>query len=223
MCRLGLVLAVAALMAAPALAQRGGRGGMFGGAPGVGQLINNKGVQEELKMTPDQVTKAGEGMRSVFEKFRDDFGRFQEMSQEERAALQKKMNDETQKAAADILKPEQTKRLKQIQLQVEGPQAFANADVVTSLKLKDDQKDKIKTINQDVTKDRQEIFQGARAGGFDPNAFQEMQKKIATLNKEAMGKIALILTPEQKKTWEEMTGKPFDYKPEFGQRRGRGN
>jgi hypothetical protein len=49
---------------------------------------------------------------------------------------------------------------------------------------------------------------------------QEMQKKVAAVNKEAMGKISSVLTPEQKKTWEGMTGKAFEYNPALGQRRG---
>jgi hypothetical protein len=222
MCKVGLVLGVAVVLAAPALAQRGQRG--FGGG-GFGQvsglvLIGNKGVQEELKMTPDQVTKATELRTKSFEQF----GTLRDLQGDERTAAMRKMNEENSKAVAAILKPEQTKRLKQIELQQAGTVAFANPEVVAGLKLSDDQKEKIKTISEDSAKDMREIFSGARGAFGDQAAMQEMQKKIAAARKEAVGKISSVLNADQKKAWAEMLGKEFDYKPEpFGGRRGRGN
>ena len=39
---------------------------------------------------------------------------------------------------------------------------------------------------------------------------KKIQEIRAETNKEAMA----VLTDDQKKTWEEMTGAPFEYKPE---------
>ena len=68
-----LVLGVAVLLAVPALAQPprggGGRGDMGGGAA---MLLLSKGVQDELKLTVDQVEKARDAVAKIQEKHKDD-------------------------------------------------------------------------------------------------------------------------------------------------------
>ncbi|HMC90517.1 MAG TPA: hypothetical protein VKI17_13265, partial [Gemmataceae bacterium] len=61
---------------------------------------------------------------------------------------------------------------------------------------------------------------------FQPGGDQaEARKKMAAVQKETMEKITAVLTDDQKKTWKEMTGEPFEYKPDpgegFGGRRGK--
>ena len=43
-----------------------------------------------------------------------------------------------------------------------------------------------------------------------PTPGAENQKKMAKLAREAMGQIEEVLTDDQKKTWKEMVGEPFD-------------
>src|SRR5438874_492820 len=93
-----------------------------------------------------------------------------------------------------------------------GPGFFVNnKGVQKELKLTDDQKDKIKTINDDARQEGQSIHEAA-AGDF-----QEMQKKMAALNKETMEKVSGVLTDDQKKAWKDLTGEPFEFKPDPGQ------
>jgi hypothetical protein len=216
-----LALGLAALLASPALAQgqrKGGfgrGGGMFGGPGG---LVSNKSVQKELKLTDDQAKKATEAVQAVREKHQEEFQGLRDLSPEERGEkmreLTKTMNDEQMKALADILNADQIKRLKQISLQARGNQAFADAEVQKDLKLTDDQKDKIKTINEDFGQEMRSLFQ---SGGD----FQENQKKMASMRKEAMDKVVAVLTDDQKKAWKDMTGEPFEVKFEAGQFGGR--
>ena len=49
----------------------------------------------------------------------------------------------------------------------------------------------------------QSLFQGG--GDREENA-----KKFAEMRKDTMEKITGVLTADQKKTWKEMTGEPFD-------------
>ena len=72
------------------------------------------------------------------------------------------------------------------------------------LKLTDEQKGKIKDINEESGKKMRELFQG----GFG----EETQKKLADLRKDSMEKASGVLTADQKKSWQEMTGKPFEVK-----------
>lgn len=233
--KMTLVLGLAALVASPALAQggrggRGGRGGgMFGGGGGAA-LLMQKAVQDELKVTEDQLTKVQGVQAKVREKFQDDFGRMADMSQEERTALFQKIAAETTKEVNAVLNPEQQKRLKQLQVQQEGALAFVNnEDLTKALKLNDEQKEKLKTIADDFTKDAAAFggFGGGRGAGgrrgggggggggrgaFDPAQMEENFKKREALRKEAVGKSVAVLSADQKKTYEDMTGKAFEFK-----------
>jgi Spy/CpxP family protein refolding chaperone len=220
--KVGLAVGLGLMLTAQAWSQqRGGRG--FGGGPGgPGMLAQNKSVQQELKLSDEQVKKIGEALTQVREKHQEEFQNFRDLSEEERTALRKKVNDETSKELASILTPDQMKRFKQIELQQRGVGGLLEEDVEKALKLTDDQKDKIKTINEDAQKERRSLFQAARqGGGGGGGGFAEVGKKMAALNKESMDKAMAVLTPEQVTTYKEMTGTPFDVKFEFG-RGGRG-
>jgi Spy/CpxP family protein refolding chaperone len=216
-----LVFVLAGGLASPAFGQppfRGGRGGGFGGP---GMLLQNTGVQKELKLTDEQIQKIKDVTQKIQEKHKDDFAALAKVDQQERREkfqeLFKTIGEETEKGLADVLKPEQSKRLKQISLQQRGSQAFNEEDVQKTLKLTDDQKDKIKTLNEDAGKEMREIFQNAQGN------LREAGEKAAALRKETMEKVMALLTDEQKKAWKDMTGEPFEVRFEgggFGGRRG---
>jgi Spy/CpxP family protein refolding chaperone len=229
-----LVLSLAGLLAGPALAQRGqGRGGR-GGFGGPDALALNPSVQKELNLSEDQIQKIKDVTQSIRDKHKDESDAVRNLQGDERREknqeLRKKISEETNQALAGILKPEQSKRLKEITLQQRGPQAFNDPEVQKGLNFTEDQKDKIKTINEDAAKDMRELFpqgggrRGAGGGAGDQAAFKELMTKAAAIRKETMDKITSVLTEDQKKTWKEMTGQPFEVKYEApqGGRRGRG-
>ncbi len=192
-----------------------GRGG-FGFGPGM--LIRNEGVQKELKLDGDQIEKATAAVQKVQDKHADDRAKLQDLEGQERfekmMALNQAISAETMKALEDVLKPEQIKRLKQIQLQQRGVDAFTDPEVEKALKLTSEQKEKIKTIAGDAAAQRRELFQPG--GGAD---FQEMQKKMAALQKTAMENVSALLHADQKQAWKDMIGQPFEV--QFPGRRGR--
>ncbi len=197
--RLGQItaaLVVVALASGPARAQqRGGGGGGFGGGPMF--LLNQKSVQEELKLTDDQVKK----IKELSDKQRESFRGLRDLSQEER---RKKMTENTkanEKAVAEILKPAQVKRVKQISLQQRGAGALRDAEVAKSLNLTDEQKDKLKTI--------QEETRAVRGTGQRGDRSEEAQKKRAEARKATNEKLMGVLTAEQKTKLKELMGEPF--------------
>ncbi len=222
--KVALVLGLAFLLTVPAAAQqrqrgqgRGGRGG-FGGFGGVGQLLSNEGVQKELKLDAGQVEKATAAVQKVREKHQDEMTKLREEGPDARdkmMALNQTISTETMKELDTILKPDQIKRLKQLQLQQRGVQAFADPEVEKALKLTNEQKEKVKTIASDSQTQMRELFQPG--GGAD---FQEMAKKRAALQKESMDRIASVLTAEQKQTWKDLVGQPFEFQFQQGRRRG---
>jgi Spy/CpxP family protein refolding chaperone len=202
-----LAFGVVALMAAPSWAQ--GRG--FGGGGGGGaMLLSNKGVQQEIKVTDEQAKKLDAFAQDMMEKNRERFSGLRDLSADERRAkmqdLTKTMNAEIKKGLVDILKPEQTKRFEQIQLQTMGYNAFNMPNVQEGLKLTAEQKTKFTELGTATGQEMREIMQGA---GDDREA---AMKKSTELRKSATEKAMALLTDDQKKTWKEMTGIPFEVK-----------
>jgi hypothetical protein len=209
LCKVSLSMALVAVLASPALAQRpGGRGG-FGQS-----LLLNKSVQEELKLSKEQKEKLEPVAKKSQEKMRELFqgGGF---DREKFQALQKETEEEATKAAD--LTSEQKKRYGEIRLQQRvrfGPAVFADKEVQSQLKLTDDQKDAVKTIlkeTQDKIKEETK--------DLEMQDFRKRMEITQKLNKEAMSTVAKKLTKEQKETWTKMLGEPFEVKFEQPRRR----
>jgi Spy/CpxP family protein refolding chaperone len=207
-----LTVGLAALLAAPALAQPPG-GGRGGRGPGM-NLLQNKSVQEELKLTKEQIDKSKKVSDDIRAKYDEDFKKAREMSQEERQEFFKKVGDETNKELSTILSADQQKRYKQIQLQTQsrfmGAGVLLSPDVEKGIKLTDEQKGKIKTIVDDAAKEVKDL----RESGGQPGP--EFFQKIQAVNKEGMEKASATLTEDQKKAWKEMLGAAFEIKIEGG-------
>jgi Spy/CpxP family protein refolding chaperone len=211
--RFVLVVGAAALLVSPLLAQQrqgGGRGFMGGGMP-PWMLLSQKSVQDELKVTDNQIKKAEE----LSEKQREAFRSLRDLEPEERAKKMQEANQENEKALAEILKPAQVKRLKQISLQRAGVQGFISPDVIKELKLRDAQNEKIKEIWQQTMEQRAEVFQNT-------NDRVEIRKKLAEIDKSAVEKVVSEFKPEQKAKWKDLIGEPFTGEITFGGPRGGG-
>jgi Spy/CpxP family protein refolding chaperone len=195
----------------PAAAQRPPMGG--GGLGGLGGLAQNPGVAKELKLTDEQTTQLKEAVAKIRENHKDDFAKLQDASREERrektAELMKTISPETEKAVAGVLKPEQMKRLKQIEVQTQGIQAFLKPEVQDALKLTKEQKEKVKDLDDNVKKSMEEAFKDGRG---DRTKMEEAMKKVAEARKEAFSKASGLLDDTQKKAWKDLTGEPFEVK-----------
>lgn len=200
--RSAAALGVIALLSAPALAQgpRGGGMGMGGGL----MLLQNEGVQKELKLTDEQVSKAREAGQDLRDRFSADLQSFRDKTDAERREVMEKMSGDTKKILAGILKPEQQKRFEQIQLQAQGIQALAGEEVQKTLKLTDDQKDKLRTLAQESGQQMREAFQSAQGD------FQAASSKIQGIRKDSMARASALLTDDQKKAWSDLIGEPFE-------------
>ena len=152
-----------------------------------------------------------EGLQKVQEKYREEIEKARLMpapgapavpgaegglDPEQLAALTKKVREENQKVIAGVLKPEQVKRLKQIELQFQGVRALQSEEIVKALDLTDDQNRRGKTLVEDFVNDSLKLP-------------AERQKAYQKLFMEAADKIPSLLTPDQRKKWKEMTGEPF--------------
>ena len=210
---IGLGVVAALAVAANLQAQGpGGRGGMMGGQRGsLLMLLQNEQVQKEIELVADQKEKITALATETREAMRAKMGDMSNLSQEERRTkmegMRKEMEEEaakTQKKVEGILLPKQLERIKQIQLQVQGAMALANAEVAKALALTDDQQAKIKTINDDSRNAMRDMF----SGGGPPS--DEDREKLQKSIRDTETKLMDVLTAEQKEKLEKMKGPKFD-------------
>jgi len=211
LCKTIVALGLVALMAGPAMAQqgRGGGRGEFGG--GLGMLLKNASVQQELKLDATQTEKAKEVAEKAREKFQAKRESLEGLHGEERfkkmQELNKEVNAGVDKEIKEFLTTEQIHRLHQLQHQLQGAHAFTDEHVQDKLKLSDDQKTEIREIvhasSAEAHKIWEEDAQHDREG---------MMAKMAEHRKETLAKVESKLTDEQKAAWKEMLGDPFEIK-----------
>jgi Spy/CpxP family protein refolding chaperone len=201
-------LGVVAFLAAPAMAQQGRGGGR--GMGGAAFLLGNASVQQELKLDAGQIDKAKAVADKAREKFTAARESLQSLEGEERAKKQRELstevNTETHKAVKEFMKPEQVKRLYQITHQVQGAQAFTDEHFQKHLKLTDAQKSDIEGIVQASGQEMRKIFQENQGDR------EAIQSKMTELRKETLTKVESKLTDEQKASYKEMLGAPFEVK-----------
>lgn len=207
MIRTLLGLGLVALIASPAAAQ--GRGRFFGGNPAM--LLNNASVQQELKLDDKQVEKGKELAEKAMEKMRESREALQGLEGEEQQKKRQEINREmtawATKEMGEFLKPEQLNRLKQISYQQRGAMAFMDPVVAQKLNLSDSQKQDIREIQQSAREKMpsREDFQNDREAAM---------KKMQEVNKEILSQVEGKLNDEQRKTWKELLGAPFEIKYE---------
>lgn len=206
-----------------------GMGGPMGGLGsfGVIQLLGIEQVQKEINLTEDQkaqLEKFRQGLREEMQKVMEEFRdlgpeeRRQKFEQSREKFLQQAEQREKDAAAklADILQPEQLKRVKQIQLQQAGAAVLRSPVVAEQLSLTEDQKTQLKKIQDEAFEQMRKAREARRAeGGGDRPEGQprpprgdrnQMRQRRAEIEKKCMA----VLTPEQKAKLAEMMGQPFE-------------
>ena len=202
-----------------------GGGGMMaarGGDATVG-LLRSEAVQEEIELMADQKealvkiaaeTRGGErpdfDFRNATEDQRREFFEQRQKSQEERV-------EKIKLELEVILLPEQLDRLEQIGLQVRGPMALSDPDVIESLQITEDQQAAMSSVREEAMRTmRGQIGEMARGGDREA-----MRAKMQELRSDMEEKMLMELTSEQRKQFDDMKGEPFDMdKFGFGGRRG---
>jgi hypothetical protein len=178
----------------------------WGGFAEPGRLLQAPGVQEELKLTDEQVRKINEIVEQTMSDYRDGFSRLGVGAPSgERQALQEELYEKMRKALARILTPGQEKRLWQINLQAKRTGALLMPEVRQKIVLSAEQERKIRAIMEDGRREMNDLGDGPQ--GYP----EETQKKLNAVGEQTRQNIMSVLTEAQKKTFREMTGKPFDF------------
>lgn len=225
---LGLVVAMGlALVIAPnAHAQRGqggqGGGGQRGGGMrmmgGMGSspafLLRRADVQDDLKLTGEQKDRLNVMQEDMTKSMRERFMSGGERpSREEMTKIFETMQKEAEAKVAEILTPEQVKRLDQIAVQMAGNAAAMNPKFAKDLNITADQKTKMEALSTAMQSANRGVQQKMRSGDLDRDAGMETMKK----NSDALNvEIGKLLTQTQKDKLKAMSGAPFTRKDEDG-------
>jgi hypothetical protein len=205
-----VALGVVAFLAAPAMAQQGRGGGRGFGSPA--NLLGNASVQQELKLDADQIEKSKAAAEKAREKMTAARESLQSLEGEEQAKKRRELtaeiNADIHKAVKEFMKPEQTKRFYQIVHQQQGAQAFTDEHVQKHLKITDAQKSDIEGIVQASGQEMRKIFQENQGDA------EGIRTKMTELRKETLAKVEAKLTDDQKASYKEMLGAPFEVKYE---------
>jgi hypothetical protein len=167
-------------------------------------MLRSPEVCRELKIDEDQAPKIDAALEPAERHYREGLDQLRGLSREQSAprsaALRKEVADEGRKAVARVLKPEQLKRYDQLAVQRMGPDAFADPEVQKKLKLTTEQQEQVKQIAEEK-KQAMSRLQVIRSDTLQRLSAEQTEKTVA------------ILTPEQKRVWEDLTGSPFELKP----------
>ncbi len=214
-------------------------GGGFGGGRGFtmdrAMMLRNDQVRKELKIEEAQAATIDAALDAYREERsatpRPDRDAIGKMSEEERTALFDKMRKEgeelskkTDEVLGALLETEQTKRLDQISFQMKLNSAMVATlkgdDLKTKLSLTEEQIAKLDEVEKTADADRQKMFEEMRAaggggsgqggGGRGGEGFAQMQEKMQAARKKTTDAAMAVLTAEQTKSIEEMTGAKFE-------------
>ena len=164
-------------------------------------LLAAAGVHDDLGLNDEQRMKVKELTTRLGKRWIDSFNEFGRLSPAERGrrVLEQSRGDEAEVNA--ILTAAQQARLRQIALQSDGPGAFRDPEVVAQLRLTPGQRDGIRAIEEEAFFARMRTM----GPGGPPPSGADAGPKERSPNERILG----LLTQEQARRWEEMSGAPF--------------
>jgi Spy/CpxP family protein refolding chaperone len=211
------VLMVLVISATAALSQNRGRASAITWQPYVG-LVGYWQVREELKLTADQIERikkiGGDYMQEMQTAMRD-----QKLTGDERrkalSELSQRLEKRTLNDTKATLTDEQASRLRQMEIWDAGPLAFADSDVMKSLKLTEQQVGVLTTIRNEYMKKiddatRADPTQGRIGGGISEEDAARAKARRDEIRFASETECLDVLTDGQKAEFKSMKGSKFE-------------
>jgi eukaryotic-like serine/threonine-protein kinase len=171
---------------------------------GAGQLIllSESVIQTDLKLDNDQRRRIENIARDSDERRFNSLHDFNQLSFSERRSRFLELARANDQALRATLTQAQLQRLEQITLQLQGPRAFSQPEVITKLQLTDTQRRAIRQIEMEQFASNWD-FSNREHRQPPPRKFRESEIR------PGMEKILAVLTPEQLTQWKTLVGKPL--------------
>jgi serine/threonine protein kinase len=170
---------------------------------GAGQLIllSDRRIQDDLGLNDSQRKQLEATAQTFSQRRRDSLDHFSRLTPRERRERYLELARTNDQAMRSILTPAQLKRLEQATLQLQGPNAFGQPEVIASLHLSDAQRQSIRQIEDEGFA----ALWGHRHGGSG-RAITAATRE--TVMRATMDKILALLGPEQLADWKGLIGSP---------------
>jgi hypothetical protein len=207
--------------------------GDLAAAQGAGQLflLNHPAVLDDLGLPEEKRNAIANLLQRRADQRHGSLRDFHRLTAAQRRQRFLEVARADEAAVAEVLSPEQVRRLRQIALQTQGPSAFREPEIAAALTLTAQQRERIRAIEADLFPVRLEwhasgeplparkgeagwSIGGERRASGEPLPEPPEQPHPPNL-RAARDKMLAVLTAEQKAKWEEMTGKPFEGKLPF--------
>lgn len=211
-----LLVAATATLAIAAMAQGGGQGrrGFMQNFNDPYMLLSREDVQKDLAITDDQKTKitdatekANQKRQEAMQAARDSAGGDFQAVMKAMQPINEKLTAENWSNVGSVISADQTKRLKEISIQMQGNSVvMTNKDVQKDLSVTDEQKTKFTDLQAKQQTAMQELFQKMRDGEVDRSQMPEIMAKNRKVMEDEINK---VLTETQKSKLKDMAGKPF--------------
>ncbi|MDB5308471.1 MAG: hypothetical protein JWO38_2673 [Gemmataceae bacterium] len=203
----GLVAAIAWAVAAPAADKAAER--KQGHVPEEGavqvMLLRQKSVQDDLKLANADTTKIHDFATRQWKKAQE----FDKLSPKEQDEKYRELTRENEKFLAEVLKPEQKKRLDQITMQVAGLMWVTRPELAAAIGLTAEQKKKAKELQKEAHDEAHKIL--------SENVGRELKaEELKQLREKNRKRLMDLLTDDQEKKWKELAGTPFTGELYFG-------
>ena len=176
-------------------------------------LYQMNDVSRSLNLSPQQVDQLNQLSLQTQTRLRDNYGKLGTLGQADRetraAELNRQYNQDWMKGAADIFNQNQMNRYQQLQYQHGGFNSFSDPDVQKRLNFTDKQRD---GLRQSIDWSSQQLQEINRTAGTDREKALQMHSDY---QRQYQDRFNTYLTPEQQKSWQQMTGESFRFQPAF--------
>jgi hypothetical protein len=169
-------------------------------------LVFRGKVQADLQLSAEQQQKLEPRFEETAQNAARFFQELEGVKPEEReprlAGYRRGVNEQFAPFLRETLRPEQLRRLRQLNLQREGALALAGPELGQELGLTDGQRQQLVAVIQELQRQMAPVAAQAQAGG-DPQA---VRKELLKIRKDHEGKMAAILTDAQRRQWQALLG-----------------
>jgi hypothetical protein len=173
-------------------------------------VVFRDSVAKELKLTDEQAQKLAQHLQTTLQDTQQVFQKIGGLPPQEREReLQIHRQKSHQVLAAflkDTLQGAQLARLRQLELQQDGPFALGRPDISIELKITNDQRSEFMALLQKMQREIEPLVKEAQSKG---NA-DVIRPRAMKIRAQYADKIESLLTANQKQDWKQMLGERFD-------------
>jgi len=189
------------------------KGGQFNGPINQNAWFAQPDIRQQLKLNDDQFNSLNKAHSQAWERYNSGMSSLgkdlkPDQIQERRRDLEQNYYKQFSNATNDVITDPQTReRYNQLYLQYRGYDAFNDPTIQEKLRLTPEQRQKLGQYGQEWTKSMGELgqmYQSDREGAT---------KRFNDMRQREMDRLGTVLTPEQRQTWQKMTGDPYRFQP----------